>query len=84
MLEALAREAGLTPEEAFDTTWAYVYPDDETLGRAMVAPAGIAELVGASREDALRAPIIEGLAPYRADAGSYRLRNQYHFLIARA
>ena len=84
VLEALAREAGLTPEDTFDTTWAYVYPDDETLGRAMVAPAGIAELVGASREDTLKAAIVEGLAPYRQDDGSYRLRNQYHYVIARA
>jgi len=84
VLEALASEAGLTPLDAFDTTWALVYPDDETLGRAMVAPAGIAELVGPSREEALRAAIIEGLAPYRQDDGSYRLRNQYHYLIARA
>jgi SAM-dependent methyltransferase len=84
VLEALASEAGLTPEDAFDTTWAYVYPDDETLGRAMVAPAGIAELVGPSRENELKAAIVEGLAPYRTDDGSYQLRNEYHYLIARA
>jgi SAM-dependent methyltransferase len=84
VLEALASQAGLTPEEAFDTTWAYVYPDDETLGRAMVAPAGIAELVGPSREDELKAAIVEGLAPYRQNDGSYRLRNHYHYLVARA
>jgi hypothetical protein len=50
----------------------------------MVAPAGIAELVGPAREDELNAAIVEGLAPYRADDGSYRLRNEYHYLIARA
>ena len=49
VLEALSTEAGLTPEEAFDTSWAYEYPDEETLGRAMVAPAGIADLVGPGR-----------------------------------
>lgn len=84
VLEAMAIEAGLTPENAFDTSWACVYPDDETLGRAMVAPAGIAELVGPSREDELRAAIVEGLAPYRTDDGTYRLENEYRFLIARA
>jgi hypothetical protein len=84
VLEALASEAGLTPEDAFDTTWACVYPDEDTLGRAMVAPAGIAELVGPAREDELKAAIVGGLAPYRAEDGSYRLRNEYHFLIARA
>ena len=84
VLEAMAIEAGLTPENTFDTSWACVYPDDETLGRAMVAPAGIAELVGPSREDELRAAIVEGLAPYRTDDGTYRLENEYRFLIARA
>ena len=33
-LEALATQAGLTPESEFDTTWALEYPDAETLGRA--------------------------------------------------
>jgi SAM-dependent methyltransferase len=84
VLEGLASEAGLTPEEAFDTTWACVYPDAERLGRAMVAPAGIADMVGAAREDELKAAIVEGLAPYREADGSYRLQNQYHLLIARA
>lgn len=84
VLEGMATEAGLTPEGAFDTSWAYEFPDEETLGRAMVAPAGIAELVGASQEDALKAAIVEGLAPYRTAEGGYRLENEYHSLIARA
>jgi SAM-dependent methyltransferase len=84
VLEAMAAEAGLTPETAFDTSWAYEYPDDETLARAMVAPAGIATLVGPSQEEALKAAIVEGLAPFRTPEGAYRLRNEYHTLIARA
>jgi hypothetical protein len=84
VLEAMATEAGLTPEEAFETRWAYEYPDEETLSRALVAPAGIAALVGPSREDALKAAIVEGLAPYRTDEGGYRLHNEYRSLIARA
>ena len=84
VLEELATEAGLTPEDSFDTTWASEYPDAETLGRVLVAPAGIAVIVGPSREDELKAAIVEGLAPYRTQDGSYRLQNEYHFLIARA
>lgn len=84
VLEAMAEQAGLTPEQAFDTRWACVYPDEKTLGRAMVAPAGIAELVGPAREDELKAAIVDGLAPYRADNGTYRLENEYRFLVARA
>ena len=84
VLEAIAEQAGLAPEQAFDARWASVYPDEKTLGRAMVAPAGIAELVGPAREDELKAAIVHGLARFRADDGTYRLENEYRFLIARA
>ena len=75
VLEAIAEQAGLAPEQA-------VYPDEKTLGRAMVAPAGIAELVGPAREDELKAAIVHGLARFRADDGTYRLENEYRFLVA--
>jgi SAM-dependent methyltransferase len=83
-LEELAARAGLVPEEAFDVTWAYEYPDADTLGRAMVAPAGIAELVGPEREPAIRQAIVDGLASARTATGGYRLQNEFHCLIARA
>jgi SAM-dependent methyltransferase len=84
VLEDAATSAGLTPEAAFDLTWAYEYADQETLGRAMMAPAGIAALVGPEREEEVRAAIVDGLAPYRTPDGGYRLNNEFHFLIARA
>ena len=46
----MASEAGLTPESAFDKTWAFEFSDEDALGRAMVAPAGIATLVGPEHE----------------------------------
>jgi SAM-dependent methyltransferase len=84
VLEEMATEAGLEPREAFDVRWAYEYPDPETLGRAMMAPAGIAVLVGPEREAEVRAAIIEGLASFRTAHGSYRLENEFRCLIARA
>ena len=83
-LEALAAESGLTPESEFDTVWKLEYPDAETLGRAMVAVAGLARLAGPEREDQLKDAIVDGLAPYRHADGSYRFSNEYRFLIARA
>jgi len=83
-LEKLAIRAGLTPESEFDTTWAYEYPDQETLGRALLAPAGLALLAGPERENAVKAAIVDGLAPRRRGDGSYRLENEFHTLIARA
>jgi SAM-dependent methyltransferase len=84
VLEELAMRAGLTPESSFDTSWAFEYEDDETLGRAMLAPGGIATLVGPEREPGVKKAIVEGLAPYRTPEGGYRLQNTFHSLIARA
>jgi SAM-dependent methyltransferase len=83
-LDALAREAGLTPESEFDATWAFEYPDADTLSRAMVAVAGLATLAGPEREEELKAAVVEGLAPYRRADGSFRLSNEYHYVIASA
>jgi SAM-dependent methyltransferase len=83
-LEALAAAAGLTPETVFDTSWAFSYRDEAELGRALLAPAGLALLVGPEREAEFSAAIVAGLAGHRAADGSYRLDNEYHFLIARA
>jgi SAM-dependent methyltransferase len=84
LLRELATEAGLSPGDEFDATWTSVYPDGETLGRAMVAVAGLAVIVGADREEELKRAILEGLEPYRTGDGSYRLSNEFHYLIARA
>jgi hypothetical protein len=65
-------------------TWALEYPDDATLGRAMVAVAGLAVIAGHDREDELKRAVIDGLAAYRRPDGSYRLSNEYRYLIARA
>ena len=62
----------------------YEYPDEETLGRALVAVAGLAVLAGPEREHELKTAIVDGLASYRRADGSYRLSNEYHYLIARA
>jgi hypothetical protein len=83
-LEALATEARLTPVDTFTTNWAYVYPDAETLGRALLAPAGFALLIGPDGEDAAKSAIVDRLAPFRLPDGSYRLENEYRYLIARA
>src|SRR6266508_5934716 len=50
-LHHLATQAGLAPDSEFDTTWATEYPDAETLGRALIAVAGLAVIVGPEREE---------------------------------
>jgi SAM-dependent methyltransferase len=84
VLEDIATRAGLDPESAFDSTWAYEFPDEDTVRRALVAPAGIVALVGPEREDEVKDAIVSGLGAYRAGDGAYRLQNTFHALIARA
>jgi hypothetical protein len=84
VLEDLAAKAGLQPETAFDTSWSFEFPDDDTLRQALVAPAGIAVLVGPDREEEVKDAIVEALASYRTADSGYRLRNTFHSLIARA
>ena len=83
-LAALAREAGLTPEDGFTTSWAYAFPDERTLADAMLAPAGLALAVGPERADEVRAAIVAGLARFRRADGTYRLENEFRYLIASA
>jgi SAM-dependent methyltransferase len=83
-LEALATQAGLTPDDEFETTWVLEYPDEETLSRAMVAVAGLGVLAGPEREQELKKAIVDGLAPYRRADGSYGLSNEFRYLITRA
>jgi SAM-dependent methyltransferase len=83
VLEELATRAGLTPETTFDVSWSYEFPDEQTLRRALVAPAGVAVIVGPEREQELGDAIVAGLAHCRRADGGYRLQNAFHYLIAR-
>lgn len=84
VLEEIVTHAGLTPEQAFDTTWSFEFADDETMTRALIAPAGLALLVGDKRESEFKQALIDGLASFRSSDGGYRLSNEYHYLIALA
>ena len=84
VLEGIAAAAGLEPQEAFDVSWAHEYPDEATMQNALVAPAGLALLLGPEREEQFKHALAEGLADYRTPDGGYRLHNSYHCLIARA
>jgi SAM-dependent methyltransferase len=84
VLESMTREAGLEPSSTFDLTYAFVHPDVETLVRRTLAPGLVVEMARVAGEEAVRRAIVESLAPYRSDDGSYRLENEWHFLLAEA
>src|SRR5262245_23632724 len=83
-LEQVARDAGLTPLESFYSSWEYEFADDYALLRAMLSAGSAVAAV----EHAGRALVVEtirrSLAPYREADGSYRMPNEWHYLVARA
>jgi SAM-dependent methyltransferase len=84
VLESIASEAGLEPESAFDLSWAYEYPDEPSLARAMLSPGLVVEASRAAGERRIRDAIVEALAPYRMADGGYRLETEWHYVVARA
>ncbi len=65
-----------------ETVWEY--PDEETLARAMLSSA--AGCLGSKTlgEDAMRTAALDALTPYRTPSGGFRIRNEWHSLIASA
>ncbi|HSJ16803.1 MAG TPA: class I SAM-dependent methyltransferase [Solirubrobacterales bacterium] len=84
VLEGIATEAGLSPRTAFDFSYAIEYPDEEVLADRMLSAGGVVEAVRESREDAVRSAIVESLTAYRLEDGSYRLENEWHYLVTTA
>ena len=81
--EELASQAGLTVEHAFDSTWAYAYPDETTLADHMLAAGGAGFIAGPEREGEMRDAIRDALAHCRQPDGGYRVANEWHVVIAR-
>ena len=84
VLEGLAGEAGLTPESAFDASWAFDYPDEHALARAMMSVPLVGTAVARAGEQPVKSAIVDALARHRTAAGRYRLENEWRYLIARA
>jgi len=84
VLEALATGAGLEPDFAFDSHWAFEFEDAASALRCLMSP-GINEIaVRASGEDRVAAAIAAAIEPFRTASGGYRLENEWHYLVARA
>ena len=84
VLEALVDEAGWTPARrgALETTWEY--DDEAAVVRAVLSSAGGCLAVRAAGEEAVQAATAQALAPLRTATGRYRIRNEWHYLIATA
>lgn len=84
VLEAMSSQAGLLPQSRFVTRWAFEFPDRETMQEDLLAPALVVAAVSQVGATAVRAAILEALAPYRTPEGGYRLENEWCYLLTRA
>lgn len=84
VLEQIATEAGLKPESSFDLSTAFEFPGEETLIRHLLAPGGVTEAIRHSGETVVASAIAQALEPRRRPDGSYRLENEWHYMLARA
>ena len=59
------------------------YPNVESACRAAMAGSGAVRAIQHSGEARVRQAILEALSPFRTEAGSYRMHNTFHYLIAK-
>jgi SAM-dependent methyltransferase len=81
VLEAMAREVSLEPADSFDERWAYTFADDEAVVRHLLAAGGSVAAVGQAGRENVEAALADAVAPYRQPDGSYRLQNEWHYLV---
>jgi SAM-dependent methyltransferase len=84
VLEEIATAAALEPEASFDLSTAFEFTGEEALIRHLLAPGGVTEAIRHSGKQAVSRAIVDALAPRRRRDGSYRLENEWHYLLARA
>ena len=84
LLERIAREAGLRPLESFYASWAYEFADEQALLRAMLSAGSAVAAAEQVGRDTVAQAIVESLAPWREPDGSYRLDNEWRYLVSRA
>lgn len=84
VLEALAAEAGLAPQEAAYLPITEEYPNLETMARGYLAAAPFVRATRAAGEDAVREALTEELRQLEAPTGRYRLEEEVRYLIATA
>jgi SAM-dependent methyltransferase len=83
VLEALATEAGLTPEETGYLEFVETYPDLETLLRGVMAAPPMVRAGRAVGDDAVRDALTGVFLAFQTSTGSYTLEEEIRYLVAR-
>ena len=82
-LRAIAERAGLVVERLDEVVCPFEYADDDELLGPLFESALGRTVARRAGPVALRAAVLERLAPYRTPAGGYRLLNLFRVLVAR-
>jgi SAM-dependent methyltransferase len=83
VLERIAGEAGLTPNEAFDCSWPFEFADDDAMTRGLLSAGGMSKAITSPEHEVAQA-LVDALSPHRTPSGGYRLENEWHYLVATA
>lgn len=82
VLERVAAEAGLTPNEAGYVQVLEEYPDLETMLRGYTAAAPFVRAARSAGPEAVREALSQALQPLKGSNGRYRLDDEIRYLIA--
>lgn len=83
-LEKLMESAGLEPQTRGLATGAFIFRNDQEAVDGFFSAGVTQRVIRHCGEMAMRAAILEAVAPYCQSDGGYRLINQFRFVIARA
>ena len=83
-LEELATEAGLTPGDADEVAFSWVYSDDESALRGLLASGPAVKAIQTSGEQAVGDAALASIAQFADDAGGYSIGAAFRYLVTTA
>jgi SAM-dependent methyltransferase len=82
-LEALMEKAGLRPELGASAPVEMRFTNEATALRGLLAAGPATRAIRHSGEETVRKSVAESIAPYRQSDGSYVMRNEFRYVVAR-
>ncbi len=79
---ALVKQAGLTPIYTDDVECIWDYADLEIALKGLLSSGPASKAIQASGEQPVREAVANAIAPFKQASGSYRLKNQFRYVIA--
>jgi SAM-dependent methyltransferase len=83
-LEDLAVQSGLTPMDAEEVACPWIYADDDSALRGLLASGPAVKAIQTSGEDAVREAVLHAIAPFADGAGGYCIGSAFRYLITTA